>query len=107
MTNSLLSKAQRKKLFSRYEQECGEFMRFLDRSPDNNRKPSCYLFYPDQGSSYAKLLSWKGMYNPPVEAELKSGIEKFIQGAIGKKKDVVLTFVGDTMVNVCIRRLVK
>ena len=108
MTTTLLSKEQRGKLFSRYKQDTVRFLEFLDRSSENNKKPTCYLHFPDKGNYFVKLLSWKGEYNPPVEAELKSGLDKFIRSAIDKKKqDVILTFVDDVFVSCTVRNLKK
>ena len=78
----------------------------LDNSLEENKEPSCCLFYPER-NFYAKLQPWEGIYNPPVEPELKMSLEKFIQGMIRKNKHVVLFFVGDTFVNACVRDLKK
>ena len=103
-----MSKAQRSKLFSRYKKECEDFMHDLSNSSEENKEPSCYLFFPEPDRNfYAKLQPWEGIYNPPVEPELKLSMEKFIQGVISKNKHVVLFFVGDTFVSACIKDLKK
>ena len=108
MTTPLLSKAQRNKLFLPYEQDTLRFLDFLDRYPEYNEKPSCYLHFPDQGNYFVSLLSRNGEYNPPVEAELRHDLDKVIQTTINQlKEDIILTFVGDTFVACVFRDLKK